>query len=615
MRLPFIAGVLGPAGGGSSRALAEAVGHDTAALGTEAPGAPAIVGVGDAIASARDEGGGFCVVLGDGDPASILRRWRERDAQVLDDVRGEFVVLLWDAERRRGLLARDRMGVWSLFLARAAGALHFSSEQHHLLRTLPTRPAPDAEGVGEWLAHGEVAGARTLYEGVTRLPPAHAITLGEGAGDPWRYWSPTPPRALVHGRDAVAAEARRVIEDAIAERLPRDGAAGVLLSGGLDSSSVAGLAAVRAERDGTRLRAYSAVFPDHPEMDEGPLIAQVVERLGLRGAEIRVRGGSPLSGALEYTAAFGLPLVSPSHFLWLPLLRRAAEDGVTVMLDGEGGDELFRAAPHLLADRLARGRVLAALRLTRSLPGAGTNPPWRGVFATIRHLALPALVPAPVMRARDRRRAGEPDHPAWLTASTAASLAEADPVPRSGPRWWRQLAEPLVAGRERHGVHAYLRHRAALAGIESRSPLLDERLTDLMLRADPEAAFTPERDRPVLRETVAGLVPDAVRLRFAKSYFEGMLANALAGDDRAALDRLLGPDAQLGRWIDLPRARALLLDRPPDRHPEGAGRWLWETWRLAATEVWLRHELAPDDLRGLREPGLLGASALELVAR
>ncbi len=184
-----------------------------------------------------------------------------------------------------------------------------------------------------------------------------------------------------------------------------------------------------------------------------------------------------------------LPLLGWGDFWALPLLRAAAATGVTVMLGGDGGDELFGARLYVLADRLRGGHPLRALELALELPGAGDRPPasagresarvpgrWLEPFPM--HCTAP---PGATHRGSDGR-------PRGCAPRAARDLVESDdPLAwkrLDGPRWWAHTAHGLTRGVEETGVFEHQRRRAALAGLEARHPLFD---LDLR-RAGPPAA-------------------------------------------------------------------------------------------------------------------------------
>jgi asparagine synthase (glutamine-hydrolysing) len=518
------------------------------------------------------------------DEQLLAAGWRRWGRELPARMRGDFVLVVWDEERGEGLLARDQLGVRSLFLHDASGELCFASEVRHLLALLPRRPAPDAVSVAHWITMSNRPGSATLFEGVRRLDPGTALVLDRDGVRELRYWSPRFSEPLSEAEPQLSGLVRTALQGAVARKLSRDGLTGVLMSGGLDSSSVAALAA--AEAPG-RVRAQSAMFPEHPAVDESTLIAELRESLSLTGVSAEVRAGGLVASALESLEEWQLPLRSWGDFWALPLLRAAAASGVRVTLGGDGGDELFGARELLLADRLRAGQPQQALALARELPGAGDRPARRDVariFANAAVMgALPRRLHSLLARPAERRAI-----PAWLLASTGKRLRESDdPLAwkrLDGPRWWAEVAHGLTRGVEETGVFDHQRRRAASAGLEARHPLFDLELVELCLRLPPLATFDRYRSRPLLRAAMSGLLPDAVRLRPEKALFDSLLLDTLAGTDDTAVRALLcDPRAELAAYVDLQAMRAALFNGG-----ERSFRWMWQVWRLASAECWLR---------------------------
>ncbi len=134
-------------------------------------------------------------------------------------------------------------------------------------------------------------------------------------------------------------------------------------------------------------------------------------------------------------------------------------------------------------------------------------------------------------------------------------------------------------------------HRNATAGVAGGHPFLqDLELVELVLSLPPELAFDPELDRALLRSSMRGLVPDAIRLRSEKSFFTPLFVEALDGPDRACVVELLdAPDAAIRAYTRPEVVRRVLLEAPPERR---GGHWAWAVWRLVMLECWLRGESA-----------------------
>jgi len=533
--------------------------------------------------------------------------WRRWGRELLPRMRGDFVLLVWDSERCEGLLARDQLGVRPFFLHDTGGCLRFAGEIRHLLALLPQRPAPDPAGVAHWVALSNRPGPQTLYAGIRRLEPGGVLLLDRHGIRAERYWVPHFEEPLDLPDAQLTGRVREALQLAVRRRIGADGLTGVLMSGGLDSSSVAALCAEQAE---DRVYACSATFPEHPAVDEAELIEGLEHELALPVISAEVHPGGLLASVLESLAAWEMPLLGWGDFWTLALMRAAAAKGVRTMLDGDGGDQLFGPRSYLLADRLRAGHPRQALKLARELPGAGDRPPRRAVARVFGEFALAGALPHRLHNALRRPLAGR-DAPGWLLPSTARDLRESqDPLAwkrLDGPRWWAYDAHVLTRGIEEVGVFEHQRRRAALAGVEARHPLLDLDLVELGLRQPPRASFDRRFSRPLLRACMAGLLPDTVRLRPGKARFESLIADCLNGPDSVTVRRLLtDPGLELGAYVDPGAVQRALFDT--DLEPSSSPfRWMWQVWRLVTIECWLRSQASPAS--GVLPPGTRASPA------
>jgi asparagine synthase (glutamine-hydrolysing) len=514
-------------------------------------------------------------------------RWGDHLAERL---RGPFALVAWDGERQRGLLAQDQLGGRSLFTYRDGARLLFATEVAVLLDLLARRPEPDELAVAHHLVDHSVPDGRTLYRGIRRIGGGHVIELSDAGQVSRRAWMPryTPPLQLP--RADLAARLRSELTAAVEDAVPPDRSTALLLSGGLDSSAVAAIASRRA-----RLAAFAAAFPAEPELDETAWAQRVAEHLGIALDEVAIQQRDPLQAGEQWLRAWRLPLPVPGLIIERPLIAAAADQGAAVVLDGQGGDELFGAAHFLIADRVRRLRPLAAWQLARRHEWMGADPPLRHVWRIFAEVGLRGAFPAELHERVRRRQAPDRYAPSWLRPDLLRLYRDDQDPWRwkrlDGPRWWASHADTLTRGRERADIADYLRRRARLGGLEARSPLLDLGLVELVLRLPPETNFDPVTSRSLVREALRGTLPDAVLARQDKNDYAPLQHRTLLRADNLAYARDLLDErrAEVGAYVDLQKFRQAVLDRPPAVGDAGWRAWAVQVWNVVTLAQWLCH--------------------------
>jgi Asparagine synthase len=222
--------------------------------------------------------------------------------------------------------------------------------------------------------------------------------------------------------------------------------------------------------------------------------------------------------------------------------------------------------------------------------------------------ALAGAAPHRLHQALRRARGHQRYAPPWLSeASGRLYFSSDDPwawKSKTTPRWWGFLAYLLTGFPERSGVADYLRQRGSMAGMDARPPLLDVDLIEFALRVPPRLNFDPLFDRPLIRRSLSGRVPESVRLSIRKNNLLPFYHQGLAGPDLPALRRLLGRrDAEVGAYV-----RRDVLERALGRVPRvgeaGWTSWVSMMWPLASAECWLRYQADPafiDEAAGWNE--------------
>ena len=278
----------------------------------------------------------------DADTEVILHLYEELGDAVVDHLDGIFAFAIWDGVRGELFAARDRNGVKPFYFARNADGVTFGSELRVVLANAGVPRQLDLEALNEYVSLEFVPTPRTILKGIERLPPGHLLRTDGRRVSIRQYWTPSLSRSEsqppVQWRE-FAATLRQTLRDAVSRELVSDVPVGVLLSGGLDSSTIAAFMV-----DGSReVDSFSVAF-DERSFDESPYARTVAAFLGTRHHELRVTHG--MAAALVPTIADVLdePLGDGS---FIPTYLH-----VTVALNGDGSDELFGGYPTLAAHRM-----------------------------------------------------------------------------------------------------------------------------------------------------------------------------------------------------------------------------------------------------------------------
>lgn len=520
-------------------------------------------------------------------PAAFAAALTELGDAACELLQGRFVVVAFDRERGRCLVVRDQLGAQPLLYTRVGDGILFAEHERELLELLPRTPGPDRLALLRWIDGAITTPGNTLYEGLHRLPAAHRLSLDGTDVRVERWWDIAYQGTETGTATMLAEHLREAAFAAIGRAAAGSERPAVKLSGGLDSACVAAGLAADGFADGRAL-ALAGTFSGHPVTDESELIEATarhtqipLERIGFNP------DSSMLAPALAHIARWRLPPATPNLFLWQPLMARARELGADVMLDGEGGDELFGLARYLIADMLRVGRLRSAWSLTGRLPGVGPNPDRHTRIRVLRHYGLKPLVPSAVQRYREARRRAA-SSAAIVPLADAQALAEllaaSQQDRRDGPLWWRFQAESLLDERDILDMGGHFRREALDSQIEQRHPLLyDLRLVETALRLPPRAQFDPVRDRPLLREGLAGLIPEAVRTRHQKSHFSPLVLAGIRADEAGLVEPLRRADAPVRAYVTAEALERKLAVAPDDRSMLSAG----SLWLVAIANRWL----------------------------
>ena len=396
-------------------------------------------------------------------------RWGE---ECLHRLLGDWALAIWDAEARLLLCAKDPLGWRPLCYRESSGVLAVGSEPRQLFAGSGRSPLPDYEYLARFLAGALQKCGSTCYEGVRELEGGERLVVEGGTVRVEHFWTPPPPRDLGFRRfEEYVDEFETVFARATGARMRSNRPVAVALSGGLDSSYVA---AVAAGHGGATVGAITAItlYAADAGLDEREHVRQVAGPLGLRHLEIDADDCWGFSSRWLADETWDAPDVPLPAALSVRLGQSVRELGCGVLLNGDGGDEWMDGDVRAPADALLHRKPRTAVRLARAM--RPDRPPWRTLLVALLEDAVPSAVIdslpgsrrplAPVVE-RDRR---------WR--SVASSMRAPVWQPRRGhaQRWayaWR-VSRPVAAWRERHAF--------AANGLDLRTPFHDLRVVELM---------------------------------------------------------------------------------------------------------------------------------------
>ena len=446
--------------------------------------------------------GGQHPFAGTSDTETVLAAWGRWGAGSLAHLRGMFAVALFDATDDSLWIARDRLGMKPVYIAQGDFGTALASELRALLAMGLVAPRVDRGGVDGFLRYGCIPEPLTLMEGVRRLPAACTLHVCNGVADaPTVYWDPVP--LATGAAPAEPEEIRGLLSDAVEEHLLSDVPVATLLSGGIDSSIVAALAAQAASAPVTAF----TVGLDDGRLDESPWAAKVAARHGIQHEVVRLS----LDDVREWAPAAATTMDMPSvdgFNTWI-VSRAIAQAGFKVALTGLAGDELFGG--YETFSRLARARHWA--RRLGWLPHGLRVAVGGGGERGQRTAALIAPRASPAERYNTLRAFWSERALRRFEADPTISLATWLPPPGAPPATATSLLE--LGGYMRSMLLRDADANSMAHSLELRLPFLDHRLVELCLRHNAAAGHPPKHH---LLRAAGDLLPDGLAKRAKQGF-------------------------------------------------------------------------------------------------
>jgi asparagine synthase (glutamine-hydrolysing) len=538
------------------------------------------------------------------DTEVIVHAYERWGTTAIARLRGMFGLAIWDLRSKSLLVARDRIGIKPLYYAEANGRLYFGSELKSLLEAPELSRDLDLDALDHYLSFLYTPRDRSIFTSVRKLPPGHLLTWQNGKVRVERYYQ-LPAGETYSGSEADAVgDLRAVLCDAVRSHLISDVPLGAFLSGGIDSSLVVGL---MTQTSGARVKTFSIGF-DEPAFDELEHARRVARHFGTDHHEFVVKpdGVGILDALISH---FDEPFADSSAIpTWY--VSEMARKHVTVVLSGDGGDELFggydRYVPHprvVAFDRyspraLRNVAAIAAARLPHGVRGKNF----------LRHVGRDDQG-----RYLDSIRFFSTDEkPSLLSRDVLRQLSATDPESRLASHFERYAQLPWPSQMMRFDAETYLPEdvltkvdRMSMAhSIESRVPLLDNEVIEFASSLPASMKIKGGRRKHVLKEVAATLLPAEILDR-RKQGFGVPLGTWFRGNLRELFaDTLLSP-ASLQRGYFQP----LFVRQLVDEHLSGKRDHSLRLWQLVVFEKW--HHQYVDNSFPLSAPRLLSAPVLQ----
>lgn len=468
------------------------------------------------------------------DTEVIVHLYDRYGDRFVDHLNGQFAIALWDARRRRVVLARDRAGIRPLFYTRARGRIWFASEIKALLAMLPERARLNPSGLVEALTYWAPADPETVFDGVHSLPPGHLLAIeSDGKETLSRYWDwdfphiGTPP--AFDSVEQATRELRELLIDAVRLQLRADVPVGAYLSGGLDSSGI--VAMIRGFTQ-TPVRTFSVAFED-AEFDESEHQQAMVRHLGTDHTTLRCTRAQIAEAFPRLIRHAEVPVLRTAPVPLMLLSQRVREEGYKVVLTGEGADEVFGGYDIFKEAKVRRfwarqpGSRLRPKLLGRLYGYLENSPVSNPAFAEsffgqgMQHINRPIFAHVPRWTTSQRAlnflspelkaAVGGRDALDWYEQRLPADIMRWAPLSRDQYVEAKSLLAAYLLAAQGDRV-------AAANSIEGRVPYLDHRVIEFGNRLPPNFKIRGLTEKYLLRRALADLLPTDIVTRTKQPY-------------------------------------------------------------------------------------------------
>lgn len=515
------------------------------------------------------------------DTEVLLHLYEEHGPEALRRLNGMFAFAIWDEGTRELFLARDRLGVKPVYYAVRDEAILFGSEIKAILAAIDEPPRVDVTAIPSYLAFRMHYGDRTLFEGIRQLPAGHCLVWRDGKAEVSEWWD-VPPRPEGMDEGTAATRLRALLEDSTRLRLIADVPLGVFLSGGIDSSTIAGLMATVG---GERVKTFTVGF-DESSFSELEYARAVAEKWSTDHHEITFSAKDVIDNITRMVWHADEPLIHSTGIAQY-LISKVAKRDVTVALCGQGGDELFAGYEILhglkgsARDPYSSGRWFIENWVSR---GINLLPLKMRTRSQLLHKIAPAdlsyVIETSAIKEGVRDRLYAPAVKTGIEGVRGdeevlayfAAAAKADPLNRVLYVMQKTFLVGLLVTQDKMSM---------AASVECRVPLLDYRVVEFAATVPPEYKIRDGEKKYLLRKAVRDLLPEKV-LKRPKMGFSAPERDWFRGELRQVTESLLTSSDSASRKYLAPD----YVKRKLAQHARVDNSYL--LWSLLTFELWHR---------------------------
>lgn len=533
------------------------------------------------------------------DSELILASYEKWEEACPEKLLGDFSFALWDGRKRRLFCARDPLGNKPFYYFVNGRTVRWASEPEAIFREGEIDKEPNRRLICLYLLHNFDDQEETLYRGICRLPPSHFMVFEKGGLRKQRYWDVDSSYTIHYRTDEEYGEhLLGLFKDAVRVRLRSCRPVGALLSGGIDSSSIVGVAQV-LYRDAlvqdNGFETFSIVFDQLP-CDERFYINEIVQKYGL-SSNFSVHEKNLRFLDIERMSEFPEMNYLPTLLFLAPVYSEARRKGIRVMLNGMGGDGLLALGYDHLTDLMFQGKLRKLFKQIRQDASVSSY----SALSLFLNYCVKPLIPKPIkpgLKAMMKQFRRNPN-PSLVKADSLSKIGGKQPfLPRPLPRF---------ATRSQQGMYEFLYFGwnvtvasdirnlfEARFNIEARDPFSDRRMVEFLMAIPEEQRWNDQWPKAVLRRAMVGILPETVRKRMDKAEFSPVIDLELRERQVDKIQNLV----QESILVKLEIVDAAGLNSIFESYKQRRGGY--EISNLIGTFVWLElwYRLAIDKKRG-----------------